>query len=95
MSFSESVKIEVKRKAHYKCCICELSKPLEVHHIVPENQDGQDIVENAAPLCADCHDIYGGNPENGYEKKEISGMRNVKRHFLMRILVNLRKHKKL
>ena len=36
---------------------------LEVHHIVPEVEDGTDSEDNAAPLCPTCHRTFGGNPE--------------------------------
>jgi hypothetical protein len=64
MGFSEKIKKEAKRNSHFKCCICELCKPLEVHHIVPEQHGGPDDIENAVALCAGCHNIYGGNPDH-------------------------------
>src|ERR1043166_8851083 len=72
MPFSEQTKQEAKRRAHYKCVICQESF-LEVHHIVPQSEGGSDEIENAAPLCAGCHDRYGGNPE---KRKQLREMRN-------------------
>jgi hypothetical protein len=44
-----------------------------VHHLVPESEGGADSLENAAPLCASCHDLYGGNPE---KRKTLIQMRD-------------------
>lgn len=63
MVFSELIKKTIKEKAHYKCCICESFGPLHVHHVNPEAEGGSDTEDNAAPLCVNCHDTYGGNPE--------------------------------
>ena len=62
MSFSEAVKRDVKRRAHFQCCLCR-SLGVEVHHVVPQSEGGPDVEENAAPLCPSCHETYGANPE--------------------------------
>ncbi len=50
MGFSESIKLNVRKRAHFKCCMCQ--RPyVEIHHIVPEADDGEDTEENAAPLA--------------------------------------------
>jgi 5-methylcytosine-specific restriction endonuclease McrA len=63
MGFPDTVKLQVKRKAHFKCCICQQSSvSLEVHHIVSKAEGGPDTEDNAAPLCPSCHEDYGANP---------------------------------
>lgn len=72
MAFSEKVKLEAKRRACFRCVICQ--EPfVEIHHILPQAHGGKDTIENAAPLCASCHDLYGGNPE---KRKQIREMRD-------------------
>jgi len=72
MPFPEHIKREAKRRAHYCCVACH--KPfVEVHHIIPQSEDGPDTLDNAAPLCAGCHDTYGGNPD---KRKQIREMRD-------------------
>jgi hypothetical protein len=34
-----------------------------VHHIVPQEENGPDSEDNAAPLCPSCHETYGANPQ--------------------------------
>ncbi len=63
MPFNESIKRKVKERAHYRCCLCRKYWVAHVHHIKPEAESGPNTEENAAPLCANCHDLYGGNPD--------------------------------
>lgn len=62
MSFSEQVKLSVKKRAHFRCCLCH-DLCVEIHHIDPQHEGGSDSETNAAPLCPSCHERYGANPE--------------------------------
>lgn len=74
MSFSEIVKQTVKEKAAFTCCWCrDLRNKVEIHHIIAEAEGGSNTEENAAPLCSNCHTLYGGNPEL---RKEIKARRD-------------------
>jgi len=61
MAFSEALKQTIRRRAHFHCCLCH-ALGVEVHHIVPQSEDGADEEDNAAPLCPTCHETYGANP---------------------------------
>lgn len=72
MPFSEKIKQTAKQKSNFRCVVCK--EPfVEVHHIKPENEGGENVLDNAAPLCARCHDLFGGNPE---KRKQIREMRD-------------------
>jgi hypothetical protein len=73
MAFSEKTKDEVKRNAHFRCCVCR-NYFVEVHHIIPEAHGGPDDIENAAPLCPNCHTNFGDNPT---KRKVIRQMRDL------------------
>jgi hypothetical protein len=45
----------------------------DVHHILPESQGGLSEIDNAAPLCQNCHDQFGANPE---KRKFVTEMRD-------------------
>lgn len=62
MSFTESLKHKIKKKGNWQCCICEAFY-VEIHHIIPQEEGGPDSEDNAAPLCPNCHDTYGSNPQ--------------------------------
>jgi hypothetical protein len=70
MPFPESVKIEAKRRANYRCVVCQ-HPWVEVHHIQPEAEGGPSTTENAAPLCAGCLRRYGGNPDLRKQLREM------------------------
>lgn len=72
MSFTEKVKLEVKKKANFRCCHCN-NIGVDVHHIKPQRDGGEDSLNNAAPLCQNCHDQFGDNPN---KRKEITQMRD-------------------
>ena len=61
MAFSEQQKLEIRRRAHFRCCLCR-ALGVEIHHIVPAAEGGPDTDDNAAPLCPSCHETYGANP---------------------------------
>lgn len=62
MPFIESLKKEVREKSNYRCCICEqIQIDIEVHHIIPESDGGPDTLDNAAPLCPNCHSNFGND----------------------------------
>lgn len=73
MAFSEKIKDEVKRKAHFRCCVCR-NYFVEVHHITPQAHGGTDDIENAAPLCPNCHTNFGDDPT---KRKAIRQMRDL------------------
>ncbi|MFT3762684.1 MAG: HNH endonuclease [Pseudoxanthomonas sp.] len=72
MAFSERTKLIAKNRSAHRCCICH-AVFVEVHHIVPQELGGSDELDNAAPLCASCHDLYGGNPD---KRKSVRQMRD-------------------
>lgn len=58
MDFTEETKKEIRKKAMFKCCFCQ-SLDIEIHHIIPE---GSNDINNGAPLCPNCHERYGNDP---------------------------------
>jgi len=73
MPFSEKVKLEVKEKSAFKCCICENFLGVEIHHIIPESEEGSSDIDNAAPLCPNCHNALGNDPK---KRKDIKQRRD-------------------
>lgn len=63
MPFSDDLKLAIKKRADFTCCWClDRRQIVEIHHIVPQAQDGPNTEDNAAPLCGSCHSLYGDNP---------------------------------
>src|SRR4051812_17585777 len=57
--FSESVKLQARRLAFFRCCYCLERPGDEVHHLVPKEEGGPNTLDNAVLLCAQCHSTYG------------------------------------
>lgn len=72
MPFSETIKKKVQEKAAFRCCRCQ-GISVEVHHIHPEEHGGPSTERNAAPLCPNCHTLFGDNMK---KRKEITRMRD-------------------
>ena len=61
--FPESVKEEARKQAGFKCCYCRERVGDEVHHLLPREEGGLGVLENAILLCAQCHTDYGHRPD--------------------------------
>jgi HNH endonuclease len=72
MPFPESILAEVRKRAAFRCCRCH-EPGIDAHHITPASEGGPDTIDNAAPLCQNCHDRFGDNKR---KRKEIRQMRD-------------------
>lgn len=52
---SRSQKNEVLQRDSYSCVRCGDTDDLQVHHIIPRSQGGENESENLATLCTGCH----------------------------------------
>lgn len=72
MAFSEEIKTKVMVLCGRRCCVCHkfCGNNMEVHHIKAHADGGDDTLENAIPLCFDCHAIV-----RQYDPKHPKGVR--------------------
>lgn len=72
MPFSDSIAREVLVRSRRCCCICHqfCGTKIELHHIVPVEQGGDDSFENCIPVCFNCHAEIGH-----YNEKHPRGRR--------------------
>jgi hypothetical protein len=61
MAFSQEIVEQLLIGCHRHCCICHkpAGNKIEIHHIVPKSQGGDDSAGNGIPLCFDCHAEVG------------------------------------
>ena len=78
MPFSEKVKEDAMIACGRHCCICHkfCGNKMEVHHITPQKDGGEDTFDNAIPLCLFCHaevGSYNANHPKGvkFSKSEL------------------------
>ncbi len=57
MGFKRSDADELLAACHRRCCICHryCGIKIELHHIEPHGDDGPDTIDNAIPVCFECH----------------------------------------
>ena len=56
-----NIRKAVYRRDGYRCALCDSTRYLQIHHIIPRGQGGpKDNPENMITLCADCHALAHG-----------------------------------
>ena len=70
MGFPKKVKDQILVLCARHCCVCHTNAGLnmEIHHIKPEAQGGENTLENAIALCFNCHSFAGHNYNNLHPK---------------------------
>ena len=78
MPFQKEIKETALVKSRRCCCVCHEFCGLytNVHHMIPEAEGGEDVIENAIVLCLRCHGEAGHyNPAhpigNKYSREEL------------------------
>ena len=69
MAFSKKIKNKIFVQSARHCCVCHRATGIniEVHHIKPRKQGGEDTLDNAIALCFNCHadagHYFAGHPK--------------------------------
>lgn len=81
--FSETDKIKILLWCDRHCCLCskECGTNIEIAHISPKGEGGSGDIDNAIPLCFDCHSEIGRYNEdhpkgNKYKPMELKARRD-------------------
>jgi hypothetical protein len=72
MSFNQIVTEQALLACGRHCTLCHkfCGTKIELHHIKPKKDKGEDTLENCLPLCFDCHaDVMQYNPSHPKGKK--------------------------
>ena len=56
MSFKQDEVSKLLDDTGRRCCLCGRQPGVSVHHIIPPDAGGSDEIDNAIPLCPNCHD---------------------------------------
>ena len=56
----------IYRRDGYRCALCDSTKYLQIHHVVPRGEGGTDNIQNLICLCADCHALAHGTNLRGW-----------------------------
>jgi hypothetical protein len=72
MVFDRDEVAELLAKCHRRCCICHryCGVKIETDHMNPQAEGGDDSIENAIPVCFDCHaEIHSYNDNHPRGRK--------------------------
>jgi hypothetical protein len=72
MAFSRDEVSVLLAQCHRRCCVCHrfCGVKIETDHIVPAEDDGGDGIENAIPVCFECHpEIHSYNDKHPRGRK--------------------------
>ncbi len=72
MAFPRDQVSELLARCHRRCCICHRFSgvKIETDHIKPKEQGGDDSIDNAIPVCFECHaEIHGYNDKHPRGRK--------------------------
>ena len=72
MAFNRSEVSALLAKCHRRCCVCHryCGVKMETDHIVPRSAGGPDTIDNAIPLCFECHaEIHSYNDSHPRGRK--------------------------
>lgn len=56
----------VYRRDGWRCALCDSTRYIQVHHIVPRGKGGPGTEQNLITLCADCHALAHGTDLRGF-----------------------------
>lgn len=72
MAFPKDKVASLLARCHRRCCICHrfCGVKIETDHIIPKASDGTDDIENAIPVCFECHaEIHSYNDDHPRGRK--------------------------
>ena len=76
MPFPRDEVSDLLSRCHRRCCICRrfCGVKIETDHIIPSEEGGTDDIENAIPVCFECHaEIHSYNDKHPRGRKFSAG----------------------
>lgn len=65
-NISTSTRKRIYRRDGYRCALCDSTRYLQIHHVIPRGEGGPNTEHNLICLCADCHGLAHGIDLRGY-----------------------------
>ena len=57
----------VYRRDGFRCALCDSTKYIQIHHVIPRSRGGGNHPHNLITLCADCHAMAHGINLQGWQ----------------------------
>jgi 5-methylcytosine-specific restriction protein A len=77
--FSKAIRQAVLRK-HRMCNVCGINVSVDVDHIIPVFEGGDDTVFNAQGICKACHKIKTQHESSRARSRAPRARRSIERH---------------
>lgn len=65
-NITKEVRKKVYRRDGWRCALCDSTRYIQIHHIVPRGKGGPNTVMNLITLCSDCHGLAHGIDLRGF-----------------------------
>ena len=79
MAFNQAEAEQLLAQTGRRCCICKRLHGVQLHHIIPREDGGSDDIDNAIPLCPNCHDeVHAGHASGRVTRRYTPG--ELKQH---------------
>ncbi len=75
----ENVREKVLARSDYQCSICGRTSDLELAHLIPVVEGGDNSFENLMAVCRSCHFVLDSNPTTSIE--ELKRQRSISYQF--------------
>ena len=70
MAISANITKETRKKVYrrdgWRCALCDSTRYIQIHHIIPRGQGGPNTVQNLITLCSDRHGLAHGMDLRGF-----------------------------
>ena len=59
-NIENQIRKNIYRREGFACAICDNTKHLQIHHVIPRSQGGRGTPHNLVCLCMKCHALVHG-----------------------------------
>lgn len=70
MAISANISKETRKRVYkrdgYRCALCDSTRYIQIHHVVPRGKGGPHTMHNLICLCSDCHALAHGTDLRGF-----------------------------
>lgn len=74
MAISANISKETRKKVYrrdgWRCALCDSTRCIQIHHVVPRGKGGPNTMQNLITLCSDCHGLAHGIDLRGFGATE-------------------------
>lgn len=68
-NISKETRKQVYRRDGWRCALCDSTRYIQIHHVIPRGEGGPNTVQNLITLCSDCHGLAHGMDLRGWGAK--------------------------